>query len=301
MITRNDGPPVPDARARARTLTKIAARIRDDAERAALDVRVGARDLQPFDDEVRHRVESAIPRVSAARLAWHVPRKSTGLPDLKPALALVPLGAPDRRPGTRESWLIARGRDASGSLVFTVAVEEVVSENESHRWNRHPWRWDALDATPVEERWGGKVQQLAPVLDALDAGRWHDALEPWAIRLEDGVRSLLEGGHFDRDTRDLTDVWRPRLAENMARLAPWRLPGATSAELRRGKPMRLFGLGGVNQQAKPGIFLSGEPERPLLTLVFNAANERVREPAWTRPVDLDLVHAGLIPISAIPG
>ena len=76
---------------------------------------------------------------------------------------------------------------------------------------------------------------------------------------------------------------------------------AVKRGLRSGRPMRLFGLGGVTQQRKPGIVLSGSATRPQLGLVFSASNERVPEAAWTRPITLDLVHAGLVAPEAIPG
>ncbi len=299
MATTPTSGPVPDARATRRTLTKIMARLAADVGGATLERGRDAPGDAPRASDAAERLAAALPRVSPALLAWHVPRKSTGAPDYSAALALVQLGDPGRRPGLHEPWLVARARDESGSIVFGLAVEEPISENESHRWDEYPWRWDRDDRSTLRERWGADLDEIRPTLEALDAGRWADALAPWNVRADEPLTRLLAGDHADRDSRDLTAVWAPRLAAHMARLAPWRLSAATS-HLRRGRPMRLFSLGGVNQVRKPGIFLSGDGSRPLLTLEWSGSNERVTEAAWTRPVDLDLVHAGLIAASDIP-
>jgi len=206
--------------------------------------------------------DAALARVSAQRLVWNAPRKSTGGVDGAAALCLVRLVEADRRPGTREPWLVARvRRDAPGA--FELSVEELISENESHRWDRTPWRWDSTDRTPPEERCGGTLDALRPDLADLDAGRWTDVLGRAGIATDEGVTALLAGRDAGRPLADLTAVWLPRLADWMARLATWRIADATT-ELRKGKPMRLFGLGGVSQVRKPGVFLAGDPSAPRL-------------------------------------
>jgi hypothetical protein len=193
---------------------------------------------------------------------------------------------------------VAHGSIENEGLRFSLSVDEVITENESHRWDTEPWRWAGDDQTPLTDRWGTDAETARTVVDALDHGRWLDVLTG-TVDLDDAVAALLAGRDAGPDLADLTAAWRPRLVANMARLAPWRVATATG-ELRKGKPIRLFGLGGVTQQRKPGIFLSGEASRPRLSLEFSASNERVRETAWTRPLDLDLVVSGLVEPSAIP-
>ena len=178
----------------------------------------------------------------------------------------------------------------------------LISENEEHRWDREPWRWDraAAAATDPATRWGAEPASVAPLLDALDAGNWDDALAAADVRLEEGLRRLLDGRDASPSTRDLTVGWAPRLAEILVGTALWRLADAT-ALLRKGRLLRIAGLGGVNIQRKPGVFLGLDGGRPSLALEFNASNERLPEPAWARPVDLDLVRLGLLDPAGIPG
>jgi hypothetical protein len=286
-------PPRPDPRTRRRMLEKILAARRADAGRATLRVDPAA--------------ERAIPgvgdRLSAGAIAWHLPRRPTTKLDPKPAIALMPLGTADRRPGTREEWLVARPFDEpDGPVVLSAGVESLISENEDHRWDREPWRWDraAAAATDPATRWGAEPTSVASQLDALDAGSWDDALAMAGVRLEDGLRRLLDGRDASPSTRDLTAGWAPRLAEILVGTALWRLADAT-ALLRKGRPLRIAGLGGVNIQRKPGVFLGLDGGRPSLGLEFNASNERLPEPAWARPVDLDLVRLGLLDPGGIPG
>ena len=146
----------------------------------------------------------------------------------------------------------------------------------------------------------GTLGALRPALRDADVGSWPAILHAAGIAADPAVSALVRGEDATRDLADLTDVWAPRLTESLLRLAPWKLAAATAA-LRKGKPMRLFGLGGVNQQRKPGIFLAGDAANPRLELEFSATNERLPEILWTRPLDLDLVHAGLLAPDAVRG
>ncbi len=248
--------------------------MRADAARAQLRV----------DPAIERSNPGLASRISARAIAWHLPRRPTAKLDPKAVIALVPLGDPARRPGTREDWV----------------VEGLISENEDHRWDLAPWRWDsrATTADPVR-RWGGDPSSLEATLAALDDGRWDDALRLSDVRLDDALRRVLDGRDASYDTRDLTAAWAPRLAEALSGIALWRLADATTL-LRKGRSTRLFGLGGVNIQRKPGVFLGIEDDRPRLELDWSASNERLAWPAWTRPVDLDLVRSGIIAIEAIP-
>lgn len=284
--------PVPDAKARRRALEKAAHAIESELTGARIHESVEPAAVRALAPERRTELDAALARVSVEQIVWNAPRKSTGVVDAAAALALLPLGEPDRRPGTREPWLVARARrDAPGS--FAISVEELISENESHRWDRTPWRWDSTDRTPPEERWGGTLDALGPDLADLDAGRWSAVLGRAGIATDDRLTALLAGEDAERSLADLTAVWLPRLADWMARLATWRLARATDV-LRKEKPMRLFGLGGVTQVRKPAVFLAGGSSAPRLLFEFSGSNERVSEALWTRPLELDLLHAGLI-------
>jgi hypothetical protein len=285
-------PPKPDVRARARWLARVAVATRADAARAQLRI----------DPAVERSNPGLAGRISAAAIAWHLPRRPTARLDPKSVIALVRLGDAARRPGTREDWIVARpDDDPNGRLTLAIHVESLITENEDHRWNGAPWRWDRTAAgADAAARWGGDPGTLAPLLDALDAGRWDEALDGSNVRLDDALRRILDGRDASYDTRDLTATWAPRLAEMLAGTALWRLPDATSL-LRKARPVRLFGLGGVNIQRKPGVFLGIDDGRPRLTLEWSASNERLPEPAWVRPIELDLVRVGLLDLDAIPG
>lgn len=284
-------PPKPDVRARARWLAKVAVAKRADAARAQLRI----------DPAVERSDPGLVGRLSAAAIAWHLPRRPTARLDAKSVIALVPLGEPARRPGTREDWIVARpDDDPNGRLTLSIHVEGLITENEDHRWDHAPWQWDRTAAgTGAAGRWGGEPAALEPILAALDEGRWEDALRLTDVRLDDPLRRILDGRDASYDTRDLTPAWAFRLAEALAGIALWRLADATDL-LRKGRPTRLFGLGGVNIQRKPGVFLGIDAGRPRLALDWSASNERLPEPAWARPVDLDLVRSGIIGMDSIP-
>lgn len=290
-VERRIEPPRPDPRARARWLAKVGAAMRVDAARAQLRV----------DPAIERSNPGLAGRISARAIAWHLPRRPTAKLDPKAVIALVPLGDPARRPGTREDWIVARpDDDPDRSLTLDIHVEGLLSENEDHRWDRAPWQWDSAAATAdPKTRWGGDPSALEPILAALDEGRWDEALQMSDVRLDDSLRRVLDGLDASYDTRDLTVTWAPRLAEGFAGIGLWRLADATTL-LRKGRPTRLFGLGGVNIQRKPGVFLGIDGGRPRLQLDWSASNERLPWPAWTRPVELDLVRSGIFSIDTIP-
>jgi hypothetical protein len=290
-VERRVEPPQPDPRARARWLAKVGAAMRADAARSQLRV----------DPAIERSNPGLAGRISARAIAWHLPRRPTAKLDPQAVIALVPLGDPARRVGTREDWIVARpDDDPDRMLTLDIHVEGLISENEDHRWDGAPWRWDST-ATAAEpaRRWDGDPAALEPILAALDEGRWDDALRLADVRIDEALRRVLAGRDASYDTRDLTAAWAPRLAEAIGGIALWRLADATTL-LRKGHPTRLFGLGGVNIQRKPGVFLGIDEGRPRLELEWSASNERLPWPAWTRPVDLDLVRAGIIGIEAIP-
>jgi hypothetical protein len=289
----------PAGDATQRVLAKVAGRIQADAAGAIVDASA-VRDGRGLDPALRSALNATVERVSPERLAWHVPRRSNGAPDPKAILALRPFGPDGRRLRSLGRRARVRASRADGRLTFRLAIEELISENESHRWVRAPWCWDGTDVTPLARQWGGTLEELRSTLDALDAGRWTEALAPWDVEVDDQLDRLLAGDHAAPDLADLTEAWTPRLAAAMRRLAPWRLAEAVERALRGGKPIRLVGLGGVTQQRKPGIILSRGSTGPRLGLAFSASNERVPEAAWTRPLTLDLVHAGQILAAAVP-
>jgi hypothetical protein len=291
---------VPDPKTRRRSLEKALARIRADLIVATVDRARPAIAAGTLPPERRDELAEAVDRVSATALVWSAPRKSTGALDTGVPLALVPLGERDRRIGTREPWLVARVAKDSPATTFRLTIEDLITENEPWRLDRARWAWAQGEAVTPATRWGGTLDELRPALRAADAGVWQAVLQAAGVATDARVTPLLRGEDGAPDLADLTDVWAPRLTESLLRLAPWKLPQATTA-LRRGKPMRLFGLGGVNQQRKPGIFLAGDVAGPRLELEFSASNERVPEILWTRPLDLDLVHLGLLTLDEVPG
>ena len=284
--------PTPDARGRRRALERTAAARSADAARAVIGLEPAAATAAP----------AVAGRLVPSRIAWFWPRRPTGRIDPKAVVLIAPLGPPDRRPGTREPWVGIRAGEADGgSLLLKVDVEDVISENEDHRWVRARWRWDAAAAgSEARERWGADAASLVPLLNALDGYRWDEVIARSGVTVADELRRLLDGRDATYALRDLTTAWAPRLAAGLAGVAWWRLAEATSL-LRKGRPLRLFGLGGVTQQRKPGVFLGMRDGRPSLELEFSASNERLPEPDWARPPDLDLVNGGLLDAARLPG
>jgi len=71
-------------------------------------------------------------------------------------------------------------------------------------------------------------------------------------------------------------------------LASWRLP-----RLAGKKSIRLFGLGGMNVQRKPGVYLKLVDGSPTLDMEASASNRRLAREEWERPLDFEAFQLGV--------
>jgi hypothetical protein len=273
---------------------QLAAAPRPKLQRIAAALRASA--------DVDLRVEGDMADVEATAVKWHFPRDDGGRLALATIVGLEPL-EPAPRPDRRVRWLSVAGpgkrRDPAA---LTVRIEELISANLSHDWSETRWRWHrASQAIPLDERWAiGDQPAARQILAALDEGDVAGAIAAAEVDVEPSVERLLAGRPATFSTRDLTATWAPRCAQELAAAAPWLLATAAAA-VRPGQALRLFGLGGVNIVRKPGVFLGNDRGRAALRVEFSGSSARLPAERWQRPIELDLVRAGLVDPAEIPG
>ena len=126
---------------------------------------------------------------------------------------------------------------------------------------------------------------------------WHaltDALTLCGVDIDADLAALLAGYPISYPLAQYTDTWVTRMYDQLRNCAPWRLAAAyrgwqneRPATRRLGDgPIALFGLKGLNQQAKPmvAVELRGVPR---LVMIWSGSNVRLPRTRWERPVDLE--------------
>jgi hypothetical protein len=230
-----------------------------------------------------------LPGSHPALLAFNFPRDQRGRL-LGKARVLLDILEPPQPPGrTRCRFL----RIQDGRFDLVVADEHV--ENQDYRWDGQPWRWRA-DGTSAVERWGIEDLELAQaVVILLEAAEWEVALRECGLQLGDDLRRVLASEPLGYLLRDLAGGWATAAAEQLLRLAPWRL-GRVATK----KSIRLFGLGGMNVQRKPGVYLKLADGRPTLDMEASASNRRLPREEWERPLDFEAYRLGIRPPTGFP-
>ena len=230
-----------------------------------------------------------LPGADPALLAFNFPRDQRGRL-LGKARVLIDTLEP-AKPPARTRCRFLRIQDARFELV--TADEHV--ENQDHRWDNQPWRWRADGASPVE-RWGIEDLELAAaVVILLEAAEWEVALRECGVQLGDDLRRILAAEPLGYLLRDLAGGWARAAAEQLLQLAPWRL-----GPLAGKKSTRLFGLGGMNVQRKPGVYLKLAGGRPTLDMEASASNRRLAREEWERPLDFEAFRLGIRPPAGLP-
>jgi hypothetical protein len=230
-----------------------------------------------------------LPGSHPALLAFNFPRDQRGRLLVK-ARVLLDILEPPQPPGrTRCRFLTIQ----DGRFDLVVADEHV--ENQDYRWDGQSWRWRA-DGTPPDERWGIEDLELAQaVVILLEAAEWEVALRECGVQLGDDLRRVLAAEPLGYLLRDLAGGWATTAADQLVRMAPWRL-----ARLAGKKSIRLFGLGGVNVQQKPGAYLKLVEGRPTLDMEASASNQRLAREEWERPLDFEAYRLGMRPPEGFP-
>jgi hypothetical protein len=258
----------------------------DLEKRARLRVGAALRDAQsplPVADGMD------LPGTHPALLAFHFPRDQRGRMLAKARVLIDTLEPPEPPGRTRCRFLsIQDGR-------FELATADEHVENQDYRWDGQPWRWRA-DGTPPEERWGIEDLELAhAVVILLEAAEWEVALRECGVMLGADLRRILAAEPLGYLLRELAGGWAATAAEQLVRLAPWRLPHVAGK-----KSIRLFGLGGVNVQRKPGVYLKLVDGRPTLDMEASASNRRLAREEWEQPLDFEAYCFGIRPPAGFP-
>jgi hypothetical protein len=255
--------------------------------------------LEMLDPGQRVQLERDLERLFTAGVTWHFPRDGRGRLARSCRVLLRGYGPPPRRRG-RAWWLVVDGpRTWRAPDELTLRLDWLIGENFALRWDGVPERWLAVEGPrPLVAQWGLRrgIAEVEPTLRLQDQGQLTQAMAEARIGVEEVLGRLLTGLPAYYGLRHLTEKWTARAAEVVRDVAPWRL-ARLGPDLR---PTRLAGLGGLNQQRRPGVFLAVEHGRPRLSVEWSASNAVVPAAMWERPADLELVRAGLVAPDEIP-
>jgi hypothetical protein len=139
-----------------------------------------------------------------------------------------------------------------------------------------------------------------------DEGRLEEAFELFGITLGDDITRLIHGlpisGYLGTSLQSWTDFLRHQLRS----AAPWLMPAVLDAEVdrratlrsepRRPPCFRLFALPHQTSVAKRSVMFVArkmDGSEPALELETTGWDYRLPEPAWKRPLEIDLRRFGL--------
>ncbi|MER7009722.1 hypothetical protein ABT297_42695 [Dactylosporangium sp. NPDC000555] len=274
-----------------------------DRRRAALARQIAARHAAAADARVRLAVDaSAVPpqqrpalaehlaELDHAQLCFHFPRDRFGryVKSAVVALAGYEAGLSKRGP-----WLAVR---ADGDEL-AVGVEALIGANQDHRWDRLPWLWSAAhrDATAVRRWQVPDAEHARPVVALLERHALADALTLCGVDVDAELASLLAGYPISYRHAQYTDTWVKTLYGQLRDCAPWRLAAAyrvwqderRAARRPAAEPIALFGLKGLNQQAKPMVAVESRDGVCRLRMIWSGSNARLTRALWECPADLN--------------
>ncbi|MEO3777481.1 hypothetical protein ABGB16_11660 [Micromonospora sp. B11E3] len=109
------------------------------------------------------------------------------------------------------------------------------------------------------------------------------------------LAALLAGYPIRYQYSRYTGKWVGRLYEQLQNCAPWRLATAyqvwqderRAARRPADEPIALFGLTGLNQQARPMVAIESREGTPRLRMIWSASNARLTRALWECPADLN--------------
>jgi hypothetical protein len=278
-------PPPPDPRRPARRAKLLAART--DAARAGR-VRIEV-DESMVPAVQRPVLAGDLTDLDHAQVCFHFPRDRNGRYSRSAVVALTGYGIVL---GRRGPWLSVR--NDGGELV--ARVEALIDVNQDHRWDRLPWLWrvSGQDATPGQRWQAPSAEQVRPITDLLDRNAIADALTLSGVEVDSDLAALLDGFPISYSYARYTETWVRSLYDQLAGCAPWRFADAfrTWQDERRAAgrapqhEVALFGLKGLNQQARPMVALSAPGGTSRLTMIWSASNARLPRALWELPADL---------------
>jgi hypothetical protein len=227
-----------------------------------------------------------------AQLCFHFPRDRYGR---YVKSAVVVLAGYETGLSKRGPWLAVR---AHGDALV-VGVEALIGANQDHRWDKLPWLWSTAhrDAAAVRRWQLPDADQARPVVALLDRHAPAEALTLCGVEVDTDLAALLAGYPTSYLHARYTDTWVGRLYEQLQVCAPWRLAAAyqvwqderRAARRPADEPIALFGLKGLNQQAKPMVAVQVRDGVPRLRMVWSASNARLTRALWECPADLEAV------------
>lgn len=186
----------------------------------------------------------------------------------------------DRRP-----WIVAVGPSRAGGQEISVAVEDLIAANQSHRFDLAPWCWRRGTGDLEDPRTWGYSADWDDRISLLLHGHIKEGLEAAGLRLDEAVSNLTRGSHIGVLHPD--PAWPKVTRDRLARLAPWLLlgPGLDFARdllKRKSEGLRLLTLPNQTAIRKASIVLvPGTP--PSLEIRWTGTNARLPVILWERP------------------
>ncbi|MEQ1504621.1 MAG: hypothetical protein ABMB14_20445 [Myxococcota bacterium] len=236
--------------------------------------------------------EAADPR----RLTWNFPADPDGrlrlgaqvvLAEPEPAKSLV----------ARTVALVATGPERRRDPQrIHVGWRAMILANQDHRWADAPWLWTGAPVPPEERDPPGP--DGAAALAAFDAGELEAGLAVFGVTLSPELHAVLGGARI-RPPACCAYVdarWTSRLVEVIRAAAPWALTAAVQGGGKKVPVRPIAQFPGQRHARKASIAVTRGPDGlARLVIEVTAANARLPERAWRRPLAMELRRWGLEP------
>lgn len=279
--------PTPDPEHRRAWLARQIAARRSAATAARVRQAVDPAAVPPAQQPV---LAAHLAQLDDAQLCFHFPRDHYGR---YAKTAVVALAGYEASLGKRGAWLAVRAEDDE----LVVGIDALIGANQDHRWDGSPWLWRSTQRdAAAEQRWQvPNAEHARPIVALLDRYALTDALTLCGVDVDADLGALLGGYPISYQLARYTDTWVTRMYDQLQNCAPWRLAAAyrvwqqeRPATRRQGdEPIALFGLKGLNQQAKPMVAVEMRGGVPRLVMIWSGSNVRLPRTVWERPADLE--------------
>jgi hypothetical protein len=263
-------------------------------------------------------LQEDLKHLSDANLLWHFARNDKGQFERGKDVVLATYPASlEGKYLSRSVWLAVDGPERAADKNLIVYMRNTTGENFEHQWWQERWMWDTRARRgDLYLAWEINDKEKAHrCFELLTQGKIVEALEMYDIELEPQLQLLSVGIPVSLEHKEYTKTWAPRLVENLMRSAPWRFALLLAREKQcreawvklkssrkyEAKPISLFGLGGVQTTDRPQVFLTSKAGGKM-QLILEWSGTQITAPYfdWRRPIDYDLLHAGLITEANIP-
>lgn len=268
-------------------------------------------------EQGKRTLAAAREAVDPRRLVMNFPFDAQGRIELSTSvlLAVCETTKPPARDRVR-CFVATSPARRSDTQEIRLELADLILPNQSHRWEKSPWLW-TKDSIPSAESLGmsnlkSAANKLAlQAVQHLDHGEMEQALALYGITFTADLHRLLGGERIKPPAccAHPDAAWTALMVDTLRRSAPWRLPGALAEEVERlhkwagekkGRkitpPLLKFVIfPGQHHQCKACLMLTADVDgrNPRFTIEATAANARLAETIWQRPIAVDFKRFGI--------